>query len=184
LNVTGAPAWRWYNNGWNFGQSAYSPGAYRTAVTPYGITQMWYGPSGTSVTYNPWLGYNVQSTSAAVVGYTFNPYVGFRPFAVPSWTYASGLNPFTGGGFTVTGSPWGTFGNAFNLNSGVALPTVQLASAFSPVSMPGGGIAMLPLGSVKPVGSMAPLGDHTIFPGGPRGPAAYNNYIPPSLIMK
>jgi hypothetical protein len=183
LNVYGVPAYQWFNNmPWGAGQMIYSPGAYRTVMTPNSISQLWFGPSSSTVTYNPCTGINVQSTTPAITGYMFNPYTGLRPVMIPSLNYNSGFSLNTGLGFSSLGSPFtGGLASAFNVNTGLGFTTVVPMSQVTSIAMPGGGVAVMPVGRASRATSMLPS---NATDSGLKGPAAYNSYIPANLIVK
>ena|SRR5579871_6371419 len=159
VNVFGLPTVRIQSNGFGTTETIYSPGGYRTVFTPNGITRLWYGSSFTTVNFNPITGYTVRSSSPSVTGFVFSPYGGLRSVNVPSFTSISnsalGLNStFTGVNFRGSlNIPIPGTGTFMNL-SAANLNAIAAAS-------------MMSSGSCGNMGATA---------------AAYQNYVPPSLI--
>jgi hypothetical protein len=89
LNAYSRPAWMYTTSPWMSQYSYYTPAAYRTNFTPYGMSQYWATRGMVGWSYNPWWGLTYNTTTPAVWGYSYSPYYGyFRSVAVPSMTYS------------------------------------------------------------------------------------------------
>lgn len=137
FNAFGVPSVQQFHNGNSFGQSIYSPGAYRTVFAPNAITRVWASQSMSAFSFNPQTGLSIRITSPSFVGFTFSQFGGMRTFAVPGTTISSGLDTSVTGGINGIGT--GLMGNSF-FGAGLSSNTIfnnNVASSLIMSALPG-----------------------------------------------